>query len=644
MRQLFRLWICLLATGPVLAQNETDLGDSRRTEFRVAYELARSGSASSDSDSQALRDYEIYAWLQAARLAGTIAGALPEWSETDDAIMAFLAEYDGLPVAWNLRVAWLESLGSRALWAPFRTHYRQEVADTRLRCRNLSARIALDELNGIAVEILSEWLTPLQLPFECEAVFQWLRDTGPLDLDMTEARVRLLLQNGNAAFARIIARQLPDDRRAPLLAWADLIEYPLTTIEAHIAEPFAEIDDTMLTDGWSRLARDDPDAALNLYPALIATDGIGGTSQYTLALALGLAWDRHPESLEIFASVAEDEIDDYALIWQARAALWAAEWNVAGAAIGKMSVEQRSTAQWRYWAARTSNDRSEQDRLFDALSPNDNYFSAAAAAQRHDRPETHPEALPYDAATITRLAAVPAIRRAVELRHVGLPVSAGREWRHAYNSLDREDREQSIHLATSLEWYDLAIVTATELGVFFDYSLLYPRPWFNEIDAAADEFNVERSLIYAVLRQESLYRADAVSSAGAVGLMQLTRGTANDVARDLEELSAAATDTLHPPTNIRLGTARLASMIERYDGHLVPALAAYNAGPAAVDRWLPDRPTDGDVWLENIPYNETREYVRRVLWHSVVFESLDNEQVNARHWLEEVEHPEPDRD
>jgi soluble lytic murein transglycosylase len=379
---------------------------------------------------------------------------------------------------------------------------------------------------------------------------------------------------------------------------------------------------------------------LNLYSDLIAAEGIGPRSPYTLALALGLAWDRHPETLEFFASVAEADIDDYALSWQARAALWAAEWDAAHNAIAKMSAGQRATAQWRYWAARTADERDERDerdRLYASLQPDDNYFSAAAAAQLHDRPITHHDPLPRDAGIVSRLAAIPAILRATELRHVGLPVAAGREWRHAYTSFNTDERRQSIHLAAEIAWYDLAIVTATELGIFFDYTLLYPRPYVDEIEAAADEFDVEPSLIYAVMRQESLYRPDAVSGAGATGLMQLQRGTAGDVARNLGDAAPATVDVLDPPTNIRLGTARLASMLDRYDGHIVPALAAYNAGPAATDRWLPDSAIDGDVWLENIPYNETREYVRRVLWHSVVFEWLNDDHVNAREWLREVE-------
>jgi soluble lytic murein transglycosylase len=98
-------------------------------------------------------------------------------------------------------------------------------------------------------------------------------------------------------------------------------------------------------------------------------------------------------------------------------------------------------------------------------------------------------------------------------------------------------------------------------------------------------------------------------------------------------------ELLDPAINIRFGTARLATLIERFDGNPVVALAAYNAGPAAAARWLPAAPVDGDIWLENVPFNETRDYVRRVLWHSTVFAWLDGERTDAGDWLRPVRPP-----
>ncbi len=639
-----RAWLLLaftFAAGSSLSQPAASDVESVRAQFRLAYGLTRAGITTAAADSEALRGYSIYPYLEAFRLGRALDESVRTWTDDDAAIESFLAQHDGEPVSVNLRVAWLQSLATRDLWPPYLEHYRPEVADTGLRCRNLIARIELGNTDGIAPLVLEEWLTPYQLPEECEPVFRWSRSNGLLDNPAIEARVRLLLENGDANFARIVAQRLPAERARPLLAWADLIERPRQSIAAHLRGPAWPIDAEMLLDGWSRLARDDPDAALAIAgelfeSGLVATAGAG---EFELALALGLAWDRRPETLDIFARVPAPLLDDYALGWQFRAALWVDDEEVARRAIAAMSTTQQATAQWRYWNARVIDNDDTRERLLTGLLPDDNYFSAVAAAALDDPARTHPVALAADAATIAALATDPGIVRARELRLVDLPIAAQREWREVYETLDPDERAQSVRLAADLGWHDVAIATATELGIYFDYALLYPRPFDAAVASAADEFGIEPSLIYAVMRQESLYRVDAESTAGAIGLMQLQRGTARDVSRELGSSASGGLDPLVPEQAIRLGTARLASLIERYDGHVVPALAAYNAGPAAVDRWLPDEPVAGDIWLENVPFNETREYVRRVLWHSVVFESLAGGRADAREWLREIERP-----
>lgn len=617
----------------------------QRAEFEAAYERARAGEVAARADSAALEAYPLYAYLQAARIAYSLTQTADQWSPADESARAFLAFYEGEPVAVGLRYGWLESLARRGQWEVYLDHYRDEVADTKLRCLRLQGRIALERLSGIAPLIVTEWLTPRQLPIECEPVFQWLRDRGPLTDSLTEQRVRLLLESGQSSFARVIARRLPDDVAKPLLAWADLLERPAAVIDTYVESGSDVIEPAMLLGGWSRLARNDPAAAVERYESLIAGAGVGEdeTVEYALALAFGLAWDRRPEALEYFARVPPSGLDDYALEWLARAAMWAGDWGRAAEAIGAMSVRQRETAQWRYWAARATEGRRERAEIYESLLPADNYYSALSAAWLGDRTVPHPAVMSKDAAAVAGLTANDAFVRAGELFAVGLPVAALREWRHAYGSLEESVRPQSIHLALGFDWYDLAVATATEHGVFFDYELLYPRPYDDAVAAAAAETGLDPALIYAVIRQESLYRNDAVSSAGARGLMQLRPGTAEQVntgsyGRRLEEI-----DLLDPSVNILLGSRELARLLERYEGQLPVALAAYNAGPRAADNWLPAEPVAADVWVENIPYNETRQYVRRVLWSSVVFRWLAAGRASdVELWLDDVVRPEGD--
>jgi soluble lytic murein transglycosylase len=156
------------------------------------------------------------------------------------------------------------------------------------------------------------------------------------------------------------------------------------------------------------------------------------------------------------------------------------------------------------------------------------------------------------------------------------------------------------------------------------------------VNRAAEAAQVSPEMVYGVLRQESLYRVDAVSSAGARGLMQLQPATAQRAARS-SKLSLPSIDLFAPSINTILGAARLRQLLDLFDGQTPLALAGYNAGTNAVRRWMPQRPLDSDIWIENIPYNETRGYVQRVLWHSLMFTWLRHQQAQqTRSWLDPI--------
>lgn len=612
-----------------LAASESDSLAPAREAFRRAYAEAHLPADRRAPDSPLLRSYPLYPYLQRARLEHALARA-NAWSAVDEDVRAFLQEHDAQPVSRSLRQAWLNSLVRRELWPALVEHYRPEVADTKLRCWYLRARVRVagDDQSALAAaetEALQLWNTPRRLPPVCEPVFQWLTDRGALTPERIEQRVRALLENGEHAFARIIARRLPASRAQPLIQWADLLARPAQTLDAVLASsPKAQVEHAALLAGWKRLARIDPEAALARYDTLVAKRRMNAreASPFALALALGLAWSRHPEALVFFERVVPEDRDDYALAWEARAALWAGDWRRVEKAIAAMSDRQRSETRWKYWAARAAEQRGDTERaasLYASALPDDNFYSAKASARlgrlaqpNHARLEPEPE-------LIQAIASRPVFVRVRELLHCELRTDAVSEWAFGYADLDERTRRQAIHLAARWGLHDVAIAAAARLGIFYDYELLYPQPYDEQVKSAAALAGVEMPLLYGLIRQESLFRPDAVSPAGAIGLAQLLPATARIVARRLEQRAPRAEELFDPAVNVRLAASYLRSLLDRFDGQIAVALAGYNAGPRAAARWLPSEPVDVDIWIENIPYNETRDYVQRVMWHSLVF-------------------------
>ena len=144
-------------------------------------------------------------------------------------------------------------------------------------------------------------------------------------------------------------------------------------------------------------------------------------------------------------------------------------------------------------------------------------------------------------------------------------------------------------------------------------AIFFPRRYLPLIDFYSREQQIDPFLVQALIREETFFQADAVSPANAHGLMQLLPGTARPLARAIG-LKVKTGDLYDPEINIRIGLRYFKSLLDRYDGRLYLALAAYNAGPHRVDRWLEDFSlADEEEFIEMIPFTETRTYVKNIL-------------------------------
>jgi soluble lytic murein transglycosylase len=630
-----------LGCRSVLAAQAPD--DSRvREEFQQAMEQAPRAAtgagltAVTDNDDPQLRAYPLYPYLQAERIREAFS---TDPVAADRRAAGFLVTYGPLPVGTQLRRNWLESLAQRAQWDTFLNVYRETGANDALRCQALNARIATGQTTQLGPLLVKQWLTTREVP-ECEPAYAWGMDHGIITPDLLERRARLALQAGNTGLARQLIARLPANQAAPLQQWVALLDTPQRTIDSLLAQPTTAVLPEALLAGWARLARQNPDDAVDRYALLVRARNLSSetASPFALDVALPLAWRRDLRAEDFFARVGTHDLDDSALEWRARAAMWAGNWSLVTQTIAVMSETNRQSARWRYWTARAaeqSGNTAEAHALFATLAPDDNYYSGMAAARLGVNVTPHPQPLERAATVVARLEQVPALVRAHELLLCGMRGQALAEWQFAFDDLTPAERQQAVSLAADWGWYDLAVTAATSLHIFNDYTMLYPQPYESSVTAAARAAMLPITLIYSVIRQESLYRTDVVSSAGARGLMQLELSTAKPTAKALKLHTPNMADLFDPQINSTLGAGHLHLLLDKVDGQLPLALAAYNAGIAAASRWLPADRMAPDVWVENIPYNETRNYVQRILWHTVVYGWLrsDGQAQDTASWL-----------
>ncbi len=635
--------------GPASAADlgSDPLADGRR-QFLAAYAAADSGApGAATADSDVLRAYPLYPYVIAARLQRQF-----DDPAASPAIRAFLDAYGDQPVAQSLRSRWLMALAVSKRWDDYLSLYRGDMDDSvAARCNAYTARIALGRTDGLGAPVIAEWDVPRSLPPTCDPAVDWLRSRGLLTPELIEHRARAALAAGESGLARYLAKSLPAPTAAPILQWADLIEKPSESIDALIASPGTSVEPVALLAGWSRYARKDADAAADLYPSLLAArhlDTAAAASPYAIALGTQLGLSRKPRALEFFALGLPGDYNELAWEWQVRAALWAGDWARARDGIAAMPEDLRSQNRWRYWAARSAEqlgDKAAAKQGYSDVLPTDNWYAVLSAA--HLGQPFVPTLVPMGLADqeMNTLAVQPAFVRARELKRCDMEAPAIAEWRAAYANLAQPQQVQAIGLAARWGWYLQAIAAAAKLRIFDDYDVLYPRPYDPEVRRGASLTGLPPDLIYAIIRQESLYRADARSSAGALGLMQLLPETARRTARAWDLPLKSTASLLQPSINVPLGSAYLRGLYDRNGRQASLAMGSYNAGPGAVRRWLPDAPMAMDIWVENIPYNETRGYVQRVSWHMIVFGWLsDRKPRDVSGWLGTIHAPNADND
>ncbi|MDH3637875.1 MAG: lytic transglycosylase domain-containing protein, partial [Gammaproteobacteria bacterium] len=340
-------------------------------------------------------------------------------------------------------------------------------------------------------------------------------------------------------------------------------------------------------------------------------------------IAIAAAKQRAPDALKWMAEIPRGTHDDVSRTWQAEAALVQRDWETLAAAVDAMSRPAQKQPKWRYWRAQAfleTGDRKTAEEMLTELAGTRHYYGFMAADRLHrpyamdDRPtDAHPD-------TVAEIASRPGIRMARELRAVGDELMARRQWRWATRAFSDAQLRAASVLAYRWDWHDRAILDAARSGHREDLAIRFPVVHRTLVERYARVFAVDSSLIFSVIRQESAFMVDAVSSAGALGLMQLMPGTGRRVARRLKWKINTRAAILKVENNIQLGSRYLRQMLDAFGDNPVLAAAAYNAGPYQVRKWIPNQRIPTDLWIETIPFDETRSYVKNVLAFMMVYD------------------------
>jgi soluble lytic murein transglycosylase len=577
---------------------------------------------------------------------------------------AFYARWPASYVEDRLRNDWLLELGRRRDWAQVRQEFpRFRMNDDRqVTCYALLARH--QEGQNISSEARVAWLAQREADDGCQQLARTLFAAGPFTEHDLWQKAREAAEQNKARAARQ-AVEIMDEDLAP--AVQEAFEKPERYLNRRArtnTRAQAEITSLALAR-WAASAADDAAAALHKtwearLPADLAAWAWAQTARHSAFRLQADAADQFERSDTLAArtnpkaAVRATDWSDETLAWKARAALradaGAGRWRLLLDAINAMTPNAQREPVWVYWKARALQARAEpgQSRLITRASTAGGSANAATAGVNWSpaarallesmasplnfygilaledlgRPVVFPDR-PNALAANEREAAAnhPALQRALALIDMGLRPEGTREWNFTVRFMGDRELLAAAQLACDRQVWDRCINTSERTRSEVDLSQRFPTPFRQELLSKTADAGLDPAYVYGLIRQESRFITDARSHVGASGLMQVMPATAQWTAKKigLPYSSHMITDR---DINLKIGTSYLKLVLDSFDGMKPLATAAYNAGPSRPRRWREGPILDAAAWVENIPFSETRDYVKKVLANAVGYAAV----------------------
>jgi soluble lytic murein transglycosylase len=562
---------------------------------------------------------------------------------------ASVAEVDGFFIRWSgtyvedrLRNDWLLELGRRRDWAPFAREFpRFRMNDDReVTCYALlTQHQAGADVRRPAREA---WYAQRDADDGCQLLARTLFDDKQLTAAEVWQEVRLSAENNRPRAARAAAALLGDE---PAKAVGQIFDNPARWLAQR--KPTAQPEDRQLrTVAVIRLAASDPEAAAgqlaqpwaSALPAPLKAAAWGVVAKQA-ALKLqpeAAGWYRRAFDQQR-ASQEPPPWSDDTLAWGVRAALRSApseaeRWALVQEAVGAMSAQEQKDAAWVYWRARALQAQAPRDaagdearagarQLMQSIASPLSFYGKLASEDLGLRPSLPSTPAPPSPAEREAAAGVPGLQRGLHMISLGLRSEGVREWNFTLRGMNDRELLAAAQVACEREVWDRCINTSDRTKAEINLAQRFPTPFRQDVVAAARRIGLDPAYVYGLIRQESRFIMDARSHVGASGLMQLMPATARWTARKIG-LDFKPEMINDREVNLRLGTAYLKLVLDDFGGSAAMAAAAYNAGPSRPRRWREGPLMEVAAWAENIPFNETRDYVKKVLSNATVYAAL----------------------
>jgi soluble lytic murein transglycosylase len=641
-----KLLLCLVFFSGAVLGNTLD---RQRSDFLQAEKLlAQGNNVEFMRISAALIDYPLYPYLQYLWLKDNL--------QQTDQVLAFLVSNKDSRYAGLLRSKWLDYLAKNERWNDFIRHY-EATENSALKCQYNLAIYRVGNQQQALNEAKRLWLTGDSLPEECDPLLSALMMSSGFTPELVWQRFELALSKDNVSVAEYVRRLLSKADQDLADVWLRVHQNP-TLIEnsglspGMVCMPQACLEQArrspgmvcmpqacreqarrlsgqmgrLFAHGVGRLAKSDSSRAIELWDDRKHTFQIDSQTvrQLERSLALGLAHSRNAGAFHRLNQlpVADSEVKE----WKVRTALLEQNWPHVAEALAGLTAQERQDPKWQYWLARsldkTGSSLQAQD-VYIKLAEDRSFYGFLAADNVHKPYQFSNKPVFLIGNELEKLANETDFKVVRELDLLNRDAEAERQWWYAVKKLSKERLMVAAKLAQQWHKDQMAITTLVKADYWDDLTLRFPVYYSNQVHNNAYLQNLDPAIVFGLIRQESIFNKDAESSVGARGLMQVMPKTGMQIARDLKEKWQSDNSLFNPDVNVRYGAFYYKQLLKQFHGHFALAIAAYNAGGGRVAKWLPNADSvPADIWIETIPFKETRKYVTSVLSYAIIYQQL----------------------
>ena len=615
------------------APNEDTARDSVIVQAREA--LRRNDRRALDAAQEASRGHELAGWVAYWALSSRLATA------TQADVDAFYAAWRDTYVEDRLRNDWLLELGRRQDWANFaKDHPTFRMQDDReVQCYHLLLRHRDGE--DVTRAAREAWFGQREAGDGCHLLARTLTEAGRFTAADAWTEVRLSVEANRPRAARLAAALVsPAAERAV----NELLEQPARALQRHESDALGGLRAEVAMLALMRAAANDPEFAAGQLqsglgrrlPSALASHAWAFTGRQAALRGRPEAVDHYREAFQRAGRGTVPWSDD-TLAWAVRAFIRLApegreRWTLVQRAVESMSDGARQNPAWRYWEARAlagraaggaagEDDRATARARLQALAGGHGFYPQLAAEDL-GLPLTLPEApQPLSAEERQALRDRPGFSRALRLIALGLRNEGVREWNYTLRGLGDRELLAAAQIACDRQVWDRCINTSERSRGAFDVQQRFPLVLKDAVGSMARDVGVDPAFVLGLIRQESRFVPYLRSHVGASGLMQLMPATAAWTARRAG-VAYQPERINDPDLNLLLGGNYLKYVLDQFDGAQALAAAAYNAGPSRPARWRQGATVEAAAWVEAIPFDETRDYVQKVLSNATVYALL----------------------